>query len=104
MPFLLDKIVLFQISYPLVTVSNVFVFPGIPFLLRKSFENIAVDLIIDSLGGEASALPAASTAQVYVTDSEWFITDRLNEIVEKHPAVTIGSYPEWTHNYFKVTN
>ena len=52
----------------------------------------------------AVAPPPAPTAQVYVTDSEWFITDRLNEIVEKHPAVTIGSYPEWTHNYFKVTN
>jgi len=88
-----------EVLYPLVSVNNVFVFPGIPFLLRKSFDNIAVDLI-------ANQLPAAdnksTVAEVFVTQSEWFITDTLNALVSQHKEVTFGSYPEWTHSYFKT--
>jgi len=91
-----------EVSYPLVTVSNVFVFPGIPFLLRKSFENVAVDLLCASLATQHLSPAVPVVAQVFVTDSEWFITDRLNQLVESHSKVTFGSYPEWTHSYYKT--
>ena len=86
-----------QVVYPLVSVRNVFVFPGIPELLRKGFDFIAVDLISDKLPETTS-----SVAEVFVTKTELFITDALNDLVSKHKDVTFGSYPELTHNYYKT--
>ena len=69
-----------EVVYPLVSVHNVFVFPGIPFLLRKSFDNIAVDLIETKLLQTAAttdknnSIKSAVVAEVFVTQSEWFIT------------------------------
>jgi len=91
-----------EVAYPLVTVNNVFVFPGIPFLLRKSFENIAIDLIQSRFGSTGETLKRPIVTQVFVTESEWFITDKINLLVSKHPSVTFGSYPEWIHSYYKT--
>ena len=84
------------LAYPLTSVQNVFIFPGIPFLMQKAFDNIVCD-IVDHSEQKSSVL------NVYLTASELDIVDKLNLLVNKHKnEVTFGSYPKWTHNYYKT--
>ena len=84
------------LAYPLTSVKNVFIFPGIPFLLQKAFDNIVCDLVDHSD-------QKSCTKEVYVAASELEIVQQLNILVNKHKdVVTFGSYPKWTHNYYKT--
>jgi FAD synthetase len=71
------------LSFPLIKFRNVFVFPGIPQLLRRKF------LAIEKLFNE----PAVHLKKVYLGESEAMIAPLLNEIVRIHKDVKIGSYP-----------
>ena len=51
------------LAYPLTSVQNVFIFPGIPFLLQKAFDNIVCDLV-DHTDQKSS------TKEIYLTASE----------------------------------
>ena len=84
------------LAYPLTSVKNVFIFPGIPFLLHKAFDNIVCDLVNHSD-------QKACVRQVYLPASELEIVNQLNTLVNKYKdVVTFGSYPKWTHNYYKT--
>ena len=84
------------LAYPLTSVKNVFIFPGIPFLMQKAFDNIVCDIVDHS---EQKAV----VQNVYLTASELEIVRQLNQLVSKYKdAVTFGSYPKWTHNYYKT--
>jgi FAD synthetase len=72
-----------SISFPLIKFRNVFIFPGIPQLLRKKF------LAIEKLFHE----PTIFLKKVYLTESESKIAPILNEIVKRYEKVKIGSYP-----------
>ena len=65
------------LTYPLTSVQNVFIFPGIPFLIQKAFDNIVCDIVDPS---EQKALEQ----NVYLTASELDIVDKLNQLVIKH--------------------
>ncbi|XP_055486561.1 LOW QUALITY PROTEIN: FAD synthase-like [Leucoraja erinacea] len=81
--------------YPLVSVHNVYLFPGVPALLRRAmaglqhlFHNPAVtylsrELLVDA--DEADIAPALSRAARAFA-----------------PAVAVGSYPDWSSNYYRV--
>ena len=86
-----------HVRYPLISVKNVYIFPGIPILLQKAFERMKDDLFTSDYKSHVT--------EVFVTLSEVFFADKLNVLVEKYPQVTFGSYPKWTHNYYstKVT-
>jgi FAD synthetase len=80
------------ISFPLIKFRNVFVFPGIPQLLRKKF------LAIEKLFNE----PAIYLKKVYLNESESRIAPILNGIVGRYGNVKIGSYPEVDNKDYSV--
>ena len=86
-----------QVRYPLISVKNVYIFPGIPILLQKAFERMKDDLFKSDYKSHVT--------EVYTELSEVKFAAELNVLVEKYPQVTFGSYPKWTHNYYstKVT-
>ncbi len=71
------------LSFPLIIFRNVFVFPGIPQLLRKKF--FAVRKLFNE--------PQIHLKKVYLNESEFRIAPVLNEIVKRYKEVKIGSYP-----------
>ncbi|XP_029636531.1 FAD synthase [Octopus sinensis] len=81
-------------KYPLVCVSNVYMFPGIPFLLEKSF----ISLKHLFMNPDAQL----HTKEIYVAAEEVAITDILNDVNAKFQQVQLGSYPEFHNSYYKV--
>jgi FAD synthetase len=71
------------LSFPLIIFRNVFVFPGIPQLLRKKF--VAIKKLFNE--------PQIYLKKVYLNESESRIAPVLNEIVKRYKEVKIGSYP-----------
>lgn len=80
------------ISFPLIKFRNVFVFPGIPQLLRKKF------LAIEKLFNE----PVIYLKKIYLNESESRIAPILNGIVGRYGNVKIGSYPEVDNRDYSV--
>lgn len=80
--------------YPIVSVRNVFVLPGVPNLLKRVFR------FIEPLLRTSNAL---ILEQVYVKNDEVSITSVLNKIEEEYrQRVLIGSYPDFSNSYYKV--
>lgn len=71
--------------YPAIKVRNVWVFPGIPALMKQKFEIVA-----PRFAGEA-----VHTARFYCRDSEMHVAKELAEVAARHPTVDIGSYPRF---------
>ncbi|XP_066577400.1 FAD synthase isoform X2 [Amia ocellicauda] len=83
------------LRFPLVSVRNVYVFPGIPSLLERAFEGLqhlfsnprqsfySAELFVDA--DEAALAPALTRAQRALGG-----------------AVSLGSYPDWLANYHRV--
>jgi FAD synthetase len=85
-----------SLSYPVSSVENVFVLPGIPALLRKGFDNIVCEIV------DHSELKSF-TKEIYLLKSELEIVSQLNRLVQKYKNdVIFGSYPKYTHNYYKT--
>ncbi len=72
-------------GYPVLQVDNVYVFPGVPKLMRAKFEAIA-----DRFAGET-----VLTARVYTSQRETEIAGLLGEVQARYPEVAIGSYPRY---------
>jgi FAD synthetase len=80
------------ISFPLIKFRNIFVFPGIPQLLRKKF------LAIEKLFNE----PVIYLKRIYFNEAESRIAPILNGIVGRYVNVKIGSYPEVDNRDYSV--
>lgn len=80
------------LHYPVLHVRNVWVFPGIPRLLREKFENVA-----ERFTGER-----VQVARVYTTQTEPVIARRLSALAEAHPDVDFGSYPRFGEEDYRV--
>jgi molybdenum cofactor synthesis domain-containing protein len=78
--------------FPLVVVENVYVFPGIPELLRKKFESAR-----DRFRGVPFVLK-----RVYVTRMESEIAQHLHELLVEFPELHLGSYPKISEESFRV--
>uniref|UniRef100_A0A8C4QJ04 FAD synthase n=1 Tax=Eptatretus burgeri TaxID=7764 RepID=A0A8C4QJ04_EPTBU len=83
-----------RLPFPVVSVGNVFVFPGIPALLERSFEGLehlfrngsqTISTELYLVSDEVSVAGVLSEAQAAFTD-----------------LVSIGSYPDWQSNYHRV--
>ena len=70
--------------FPLVVIENVYVFPGVPELLRKKFESSR-----ERFRGVPFELK-----HVYVTVHESEIAAELHELLVEFPNLLLGSYPK----------
>lgn len=83
--------------FPIVSVRNVYIFPGIPSLLEKGFN------IIRGIFDQSTSHKKFAMKELHLKADEWSITDRLNQTVDKfRDKVTFGSYPDLVNPYFKV--
>ncbi|GAB1287746.1 FAD synthase [Apodemus speciosus] len=81
--------------FPLVSVRNVYLFPGIPELLRRALEGLK--------GLFQNTAVQFHLKELYVAASEGSIAPILSE-AQAHfgRRLSLGSYPEWGSNYFQV--
>ena len=78
--------------FPLVIVENVYIFQGIPELLKKKF---------DSVRDRFRGVPFV-VRHVYVTKRESDIAESLHELLGEFPELALGSYPKLTEEDFRV--
>jgi molybdenum cofactor synthesis domain-containing protein len=81
-----------ELWFPLISVHNVFILPGIPDLFERKFESVR-----QQLGGVPIAL-----RRVYVTSHESEIAVHLNELLVEFPDLMLGSYPRIRETDFRV--
>lgn len=79
--------------FPLISVENVFILPGIPSLFEKKFESIRAQLD----GGVPIVL-----RKVYVKAYESEIASHLNELLVEFEELMLGSYPRINEADFRV--
>ncbi len=74
-----------EVRYPLVTMKNVAIFPGVPALLRLKFEAVA---------HRFAGVPVR-TERLWTERTEPEIAGALTEAASAWPSVAIGSYPRF---------
>lgn len=79
-------------SFPVVRVDDIWVLPGIPSLMRTKFEDIAHHF----------AGPQVHVARLYCTQGESEIAAQLEAVEDAFPGVSIGSYPRWGEQRYRV--
>lgn len=72
-------------KFPLVNINNIYIFPGIPQLLEKSFDFFCNSCFLSSA--------TFYNKEIHLQVSETVIVNILNEIVQMYPNVEFGSYP-----------
>ncbi|KAK3910922.1 FAD synthase [Frankliniella fusca] len=82
-------------KYPNVSVQNVYIFPGVPPLLERSFS-----ILCEELFGRSGS--KFHKAELYIDATEVSIADNLSKVVEEFPAVTVGSYPQQNNSYYRI--
>jgi len=84
-------------KFPLVFIKNVYIFPGIPVLLERQMDQVKNVFAKDGCS-------AFNTHEILVNDVETNIASVLTECTKKYKdsGLTIGSYPDWFNNYYKV--
>ncbi|XP_052475360.1 FAD synthase isoform X3 [Carassius gibelio] len=81
--------------FPLVSVHNVYIFPGIPSLLEKAFNGLA-----HLFSGSGTTF---HTREVFVDADETDIAQCLTKLqADWGKRVSLGSYPDWLSNYHRV--
>ncbi|XP_040021352.2 FAD synthase [Gasterosteus aculeatus] len=82
-------------SYPLVSVRNVYIFPGVPSLMERAFNGLR-HLFADSG-------TTFHTREVFVDADETDIAPVLTKLqADWGRKVSLGSYPDWLSNYHRV--
>ncbi|ESO07761.1 hypothetical protein HELRODRAFT_76281 [Helobdella robusta] len=90
-----DKISQKDLQFPLVVIKNVYVFPGVPHLMEKSFQ--ALEDHFRNPDGKSF------NSTIYLDENEYSITHIINEANQKFGSnVALGSYPKFHNNYYKV--
>ncbi|XP_076825340.1 FAD synthase-like isoform X1 [Clavelina lepadiformis] len=84
-----------KFKFPLVSTRNVFIFPGIPVLLRRLIDNLH-----HLFASDASFHAAVLRVNALETEIAETLSSCTNRF--KDSDVTIGSYPDWFNNYYKV--
>jgi molybdenum cofactor synthesis domain-containing protein len=78
--------------FPAIIVENVFIFPGVPELLRSKFESIR-----ERFRGEPFVL-----RRVYVRQLESDLVPSLNDLLREFPDLMLGSYPQFRESSHRV--
>lgn len=83
------------LRYPLVSVHNVYIFPGIPSLMERAFNGL--EHIFASSG------TTFHTREVFVDADEAELAPILTKLqADWGRRVALGSYPDWLSNYHRV--
>ncbi|KAG5270864.1 hypothetical protein AALO_G00173170 [Alosa alosa] len=84
-----------RMRYPLVSVRNVYIFPGIPSLLERAFHGLS-----HLFAGSGTTF---HTREVFVDADETEIAPVLTKLQKGWgKRVALGSYPDWLSNYHRV--
>ena len=78
--------------FPAVVMRNVHVLPGVPELFRRKFETLK----------ERFRDVPFHLASVFVSVGEGVLAEHLNAVLERHPDLLLGSYPEFSNPEYKV--
>ena len=81
-----------DLVFPVVRIRNIYIFPGVPEILRQKFNSIK-----ERFRDAPFFLKA-----VFVTDGEGAIAEHLNTVMREYPALLLGSYPELNHPDYRV--
>nr|XP_023022093.1 FAD synthase-like [Leptinotarsa decemlineata] len=82
-----------KMNYPNVSVNNVFIFPGVPEMMKKSFS------IVKEVFQSNEKFYAEF---VYLTVPEIEIINILETVVKEFPNVEVGVYPVLFNKFYKV--
>ncbi|NXI92840.1 FLAD1 synthase, partial [Psophia crepitans] len=82
-------------KYPLVSVRNVYIFPGIPTLMERALDGLAHLFRSEQTRFHSRA--------IYVAADEILIAPVLDQANAAFQGrVSVGSYPDWANNYYRV--
>ncbi|PVD33276.1 hypothetical protein C0Q70_04529 [Pomacea canaliculata] len=82
-------------KYPLVSVGNVYMFPGVPSLLENAF------VMLEDMFKDPDI--TLHTQELYVNCNETNIASDIQQVASKfQQSVVIGSYPDFHNSYYKV--
>ncbi|XP_030321028.1 FAD synthase [Calypte anna] len=82
-------------KYPLVSVRNVYIFPGIPALMER-----ALDGLTHLFRSQRTRFHSRT---IYVAADEILIAPALDQANAAFQGrVSLGSYPDWVNNYYRV--
>ncbi|XP_019762991.2 FAD synthase [Dendroctonus ponderosae] len=83
-----------NLSYPNVSVKNVYMFPGIPELLKKTVSEVGPLLFRSN--------KRFFTRAFYCNVAEYRIITELQQVVDEFPSVQFGCYPKLHHSIYQV--
>ncbi len=78
--------------WPVLVCGNVYILPGVPELFRKKFLAMRERFRVAPFFAKA----------IYTQEDEFDIAEELRQVAEAHPAVAIGSYPNFSSPDYKV--
>ena len=78
--------------FPVIAVENVYIFPGVPEILRRKFERIK----------EMFREAPFHLREVYLRADEGLIAGILNKVVADFPDLLLGSYPRFDSSEYSV--
>lgn len=81
-----------RLMFPAVVAGNVYILPGVPEIFRQKFEAIK----------ERFRDTPYFLASVFVGIGEGTLADYLNDLLQRHPELLLGSYPEFANPEYKV--
>jgi molybdenum cofactor synthesis domain-containing protein len=81
-----------RMSFPVLSIENIYLFPGIPELFQQKFEAIK----------ERFRTRPYHTREILSDRPESEIADLLSEALERFPSIRIGSYPQWGEKGYRV--
>ena len=82
-----------EMPWPTVLVENVYIFPGVPEILRMKFP-----VLRDQLRADAPFV----SRRLFTKADEFELADILDEAAAAHPEVSIGSYLAWDTTEYAV--
>lgn len=81
------------LRFPVTRVENIYIFPGVPVLLRKKF-----DAIKQRFKGSPFFLK-----KIFLKGHEAEIAAHLNSTLHSFPELMLGSYPEWENPEYDLS-
>jgi molybdenum cofactor synthesis domain-containing protein len=79
-------------TWPVVTIANVHILPGVPKLFRAKFVDIR----------ERFRVAPVAVARLWIDREEGALAPDLDHVVAAHPGVKLGSYPRFGEEGFQV--
>jgi molybdenum cofactor synthesis domain-containing protein len=81
-----------DLVFPVVLIKNIYIFPGVPSILKQKFEGIK----------QRFRDAPFYLKNVFVTEGEGAIAEHLNAVMREFPALLLGSYPALSNPEYRV--